>query len=444
MLLSAGLIFQKPSSSTAPDEYFIDMFCFSEGSLPTGAGILDLPPPEPGAKCALGALSGQTDPSKTPAEVEGYLPAGKKLALVNWFVFYANSGTTPNVIPGDEVQQLIDNGYQPVITWEMMYASYARLDPVQPRLNKILDGTFDAYIDAFAGKVKTYSGTVIMRIFHEFEGDWYSWSLTENGKDPAKYIAAFRHVVNRFRAAGAGNVKWMWCVNAEPKPYASYNQVTSCYPGDDYVDIVATDIYNHPDLGTPGWKSFRYTMSESYYYLVKHYSHKPLYVCEVGSRERNMSEAEGSQGKAGWICQMNQDLRSYFSRVRALIFFSMIKEHDWRINSSPAAQQAFMDCIWDEDYFGGPVVLKESAVSAEFGVYPNPFSERVDILPGGFSDTGSICTLRVIDMSGRVVYAFETRQPPRSLDLGLLPGRSVYVIELRQGDYIQRQKLVKM
>src|SRR5690606_11729248 len=122
---------------------------------------------------------------------------------------------------------------------------------------------------------KSFNGTVILRIFHEFEGDWYPWSLTENGKDPAVYVSAFRYVVDRFRAAGANNVQWMWCLNAEPKPYAAYNWVVSCYPGDEYVDIVATDIYNHPDLGTPDWKSFRYTMAESYYYLAKYYAHKP-------------------------------------------------------------------------------------------------------------------------------------------------------------------------
>src|SRR4029077_10165440 len=133
---------------------------------------------------------------------------------------------------------------------------------------------------------------------------------------------------------------------AEPKPYKAYNWIVSCYPGDNYVDIVATDIYNHPNLGTPAWKSFRYTYAEVYYILSRWFGQKPLYICEVASRERYSWETAGSQSKGDWLCQMNKDLQSYFPLTRALIFFSLVKEHDWRINSSDGALHSFLDCIW--------------------------------------------------------------------------------------------------
>lgn len=442
MILSVGFILTKPAAGSVNDQFFIDMICFSEGPMPHGAGILDLPPVNPTASCLLGAL-GNNSPDLVPTDVEGLLPSGKKLSFVNWFLYYANTGTTANVLPGPEVQTLINNGYTPVITWEMMYAGYSRLDPVQPRLDKILNGSFDGYIDAFANKIKTYTGNVVLRIFHEFEGDWYSWSLTQNNADAAKYIAAYQHVVNRFNTAGANNVQWMWCVNAEPKPYAAYNWIISCYPGDAYVDIVATDIYNHPNLGTPDWKSFRYTMAETYYYLTKYIPNKPLYVCEIASRERNSSEPSASQSKGAWLCQMNRDLQTYFNKTKALVFFSIVKEHDWRINSSPAAQQSFVNCVWNDAFYSGPVGLKEFESFSGLQAYPNPFIDEIKFNLTGFSDSASSMVLHISDVAGKRIVATSIDKSKTGIRLNedLAPG--IYIVEIKTPSLSKKSKMIK-
>jgi hypothetical protein len=284
---------------------------------------------------------------------------------------------------------------------------------------------------------------VILRILHEFEGDWYCWSLTQNGKDPAKYIAAYRHVIDRFRAAGANNVRWMWCLNAEPKPYVRYNWVVACYPGDSYVDIVATDIYNHPDLGAPAWKSFRYTAAESYYYLAKYFAHKPLYICEVGCRERNSGEPAGSQSKGAWLCQMNADLRSYFSKVEALVLFNMQKEHDWRVQSSASSLESFVDCIWSDSYYGGVVNLLPGNEPLEFSAYPNPFREEIRFVKGVSSDPATEPQLRIYDFSGKLLFVTKGAEIPSRMSTGHFP-RGLYFVEYRIGKQARREKLVKL
>lgn len=440
MLFSIGFVFTKPDPASVYDEYFLDMICFTEGAMPTGAGILDLPAANPSANIKLGALTANLAPDQVPAEVHAMLPPGKKLSFVNWFVFYADNGTAANNLPGAEVQNLISQGYKPVITWESMFKEYPRLDPVQPKLNNIVNGSFDTYIDAFANQIKSYSGTVILRILHEFEGDWYSWSLTHNGQDPALYIQAYRHIVDRFNTLGATNVEWMWCVNAEPKPYVAYNWIKNCYPGDNYVDIIATDIYNHPDLGTPAWKSFRYTMSESYYYLTKNFPNKPLYVCEVGCRERNSSEAL-AQAKGDWLCMMNKDLKTYFNKTQALIFFSIVKEHDWRINSTNAAKQSFIDCIWSDALYGEPVTVSEVFTYDRLNIYPNPFSDAIRILlPQSQQHSVSV---KVYDVTGKIVINVPNANSQSDFTFGaeLLDG--VYIVEVNDGDRTLRQKVIK-
>lgn len=441
MVFSIGFTLSKPTPSSTTDQFYIDMICFSEGALPHGASILDLPPENPAAGAFLGALGGGS-PDQVPNSIQSLLPSTKKLSFVNWFLYYANTGTTPNVLPGQEVQNLINNGYTPIITWEMMYAGYTRLDPVQPRLDKILDGSFDAYIDQFANKIKTYTGNIILRIFHEFEGDWYSWSLTQNNADATKYKNAFRHVVDRFRNLGVNNVQWMWCVNAEPKPYVAYNWIIGCYPGDNYVDIVATDIYNHPDLGTPAWKSFRYTMAESYYYLTKYIPNKPLYICEVASRERNTGES-GGQSKGDWLCQMSRDLQTYFNKTKAVVFFSIVKEHDWRINSSTASQQSFIDCLWNDSFFSGPVDLKEFADADGLHPYPNPFIDQIRFVQYGIPDTTKNVQVKIIDVTGKTVWRTTLENVSEGINTnGLLPV-GLYVVEVSTAKETKRSKLIK-
>ncbi|MGZ3883663.1 MAG: glycosyl hydrolase [Bacteroidia bacterium] len=439
MIFNVDFKFTKPAAGAVSDTYYIDMICFSEGALPHGAGILDLPAKNPGDYCMIGALSNNAQPDQTPGEVESLFSTGKKLSFVNWFTFYAATGTTPNDYTGTEVQTLLSNGYRPVITWEMIYDSYSRLDPVQPRLDKIVNGTFDSYLDAFAAKIKSYSDTVIIRIFHEFEGNWYSWSLTENNNDPSLYISAFRHVVDRFRNAGASKVKWMWCLNAEPKPYRSYNWVVGAYPGDNYVDIVATDIYNHPDTGIPDWKSFRYTAAESYYYLNKYFPNKPLYICEVGCRERDPSEPASSQSKADWLCDMNNELQSYFNNARALIFFSLSKEHDWRINSSQAAEDAFKNCFWNNPYYGKTLDIGELSNPMTMTAYPNPFTDEIRVTMKGAEQS---CSVSIYDMNGKMVRSCKvTGDQPVVSARGLSPG--LYIAELSSNAFTQKVKLVK-
>jgi hypothetical protein len=433
-----------PSETSA--NYYIDMIAFSEGDLPLGQSILNLPSKPTNAYALLGAysLKSETFPDQVPQEVESVFPAdpSKKIKYVNWFLPFSKSSSSPDNFPGVEVTNLLNNHYRPVITWEALYAPFARLDPQQPRLDKINNGSFDAYFDAFGDKLKSYNDTIIIRLMHEFEGDWYPWSLTQNNNDPQAYISAFRHVVDRVRARGATKVLWMWCVNAFPKPYLKYNWIVSAYPGDQYVNIVATDVYNHPDLGSPAWKSFRYQTAETYYYLTKYFPQKPFYICEVACRERNSDENPNSQKKCEWVVQMNKEIQSLFNKSRAVIFFSSIKEHDWRVNSSPCVQDAYTKSFWNDSfYFNTLNGIQTLSTENSFNVYPNPFINELNLVLGKGLN-GNEYTYSILDITGKSVYSFSSSgQGKVFIDKNLTPG--IYLLELKTDSQIKYAKLVK-
>ncbi|MDQ3047887.1 MAG: T9SS type A sorting domain-containing protein [Bacteroidota bacterium] len=438
MVLIVGITFKKTILPSSAETYFLDMISFSEGSLPVGSTITDLPPSTPGDQCLLGVLAYSSPADSVPSEVEALFTSGKKLDYVNVFMSYAYSGTVPNALPGASIQGLIDEGYRPIITWESMYTSFAPLDPVQPRLNDLVSGSFDAYMDDFADRIKTYSDTVIIRLFHEFDGDWYPWSITENADDPNLLINAFRYIVNRFNARGVTNVLWAWSPNSNPSPSRFYNWSVFAYPGDAYVNIVGTSVYNHPIAGIPPWRSFRSVFAETYYYLNTYFPSKPLFIFESACRERDATELNGSQTKGEWICQSSLDLQSYFSRTKALVFFSTIKSHDWRINSSAEALQAINDCFWEVPYYSETVTSSTDFVSEKtLRVFPNPFSEVVTIIPDGIT---SDYVVRVFDMCGRKLL--ESKQAgPAKIGGALRPG--IYLIELQEGKLYRRMKVIK-
>ncbi len=81
---------------------------------------------------------------------------------------------------------------------------------------------------------------VLWRPYHEMNGGWFWW-----GKRPGKegYKKLYRLLFERLvHFHGLNNLIWVYNANElgeNIEPYAA------CYPGDDVVDILATDVYRH-------------------------------------------------------------------------------------------------------------------------------------------------------------------------------------------------------
>ncbi len=447
-------------TSTDPGQkYYLDMLCFSEGVLPTGITLLDAPDKLSSDYCLLGAFTDVTaygyNMSKIPPVFEGKLnpPGMRKLCITNYFVewSYDGSNTPNNYLNVSWTNTLIASGYIPMITWEPWYTNLSYSHPVQPSLAKISAGDYDWYINAFADQVKLVNDTILIRLMHEMNGNWYPWCIANNGANNAAhtaYINAWRKIVDMFEAKGVTNVQWVWCVNDEALPYdQAYNNFVNCYPGDAYVDMVGLDAYNHPSNSyLPYWRSFRYSVAPSYYTLNKYFPTKPIYICEISSRERYTghpsygTEDLTSETKAQWIASMNQELESNFSKIRALIWFDIDKEHDWTINSSSAALEAFQNAVWSNDYYSGCNINVSLSLSAgergfsasgtqnmwtetEWSIHPNPVEDYMTVhtdFPGPYH-----CT--IYDLAGKSVNSAV-----------IFPGEELDVKKLNPGNYMFR------
>ncbi|MBA3899351.1 MAG: T9SS type A sorting domain-containing protein [Bacteroidetes bacterium] len=442
MVLQVRLKFTKPASSSVSDSYFIDMLCFSEGRLRHGASILDLPEPFDKEGCRLGAHSRAGFINIGP-EIEGLFPydAAKKLKYIHSFHAFSNNGQAiPNNLPGNSIKTILEQGYRPIITLEPLFSHLPLLHPSQPRLQNIINGDFDNYLFDFGKKLGEFNDTIILRIMHEFDGNWYPWSISQNGQNPKLFIQAYQKIADVIRSAGADKVLMMWSPNSSPVPSRAYNWSINAYPGDDFVDIVGTSIYNHPLTGSADWKSFRYLGAEIFYYLEKYFPKKPIIIAELGIRERYSGEPLSSQTKGGWIGQMDNDLQSLFSHVKGLVFFHELKEHDWRINSSPATLAAVREYIWNDNYYFNEVStgINYLLEGSTFKVYPNPSKD-------GFTFVNSSnlqAQTRLYAITGQNLQS-HVLNPGEVWHFGqeLIPG--LYILEISHGEYLESKKLIK-
>ena len=221
-----------------------------------------------------------------------------------------------------------DRGALPILTWEP-WVPGAGVDQPAYALARIVDGSHDDYIAAFARQVRAWGGRVGLRVMHELDAPHYPWSVGTNGNTSGDAVAAWQHIRRIFEREGAVDVVWIWCVNVQAPGSARYADI---YPGDDAVDWVAVDGYNGGTaLPWGGWRSPQAVFGRSLDDL-QDLSDRPLAITEVGSTEQGGD-------KAKWVEQLF-DL-AVERRVRVLVWFEYDKETDWRVVSSPAAADAF-------------------------------------------------------------------------------------------------------
>lgn len=341
------------SNKPVSQNWSFDFICFSKGRLPTGTGLFDASLAAPTDFCNLGAWSkegNQADFTDIATTFESYFKSSsdKKLGVIHFFQpFAVDGGNTQNQYPSVvRINKVIQEGYIPMITLE---DHFVNTNPrvKQPNLYSIVEGHFDPFFRLWAKQIKQVEGTVLLRILHEFNGDWYPWCSINNDKNPLMVVKAYRHIHDIFKEEQVKNVKFIWCPNSTSFPQEKWNFIMDAYPGDEYVDCVGLDIYNGAGKGLPVWRSFRKEAIENYFILTQQLPQKPLFVCETSSRERERSES--GQNKAEWIRDMSKAISSDMSKVKLLTWFN--EKSTFKINTSPEAENAYAVFIWKNEYF---------------------------------------------------------------------------------------------
>jgi len=248
--------------------------------------------------------------------------------------------------PIEVVTAIHDLGSTPLITWEPWLTEFDNgrhpeiaLRDARERhgLIAVARGDYDFYIDAWAAGAREYGHPFFVRLAHEMNDPYrYPWGPQNNTKE--EFIAAWRHIVERFRSAGAQNVVWVW------SPHIAYQYWELYYPGDAYVDWVATGALNFgPIAQWSQWWSFADLFGTKYPRLAAF--GKPVMVAEFGSL------AVGGD-RAAWYREALTGLPRRYPAVRAVVFFNTAGDQtvtyqrvDWTFASDSAVAMTIRRAI---------------------------------------------------------------------------------------------------
>jgi malate synthase len=126
----------------------------------------------------------------------------------------------------------------------------------------------------------------------------------------ADFIAAWRHVVDTFRAQGVTNARYLWITTdyGYDTPTTDRRNAPKWYPGDAWVDDMAVDAYNwyqcRAGISTP-WKSLA-TIIENFRRFGALHPDKRLWLAEWASAD----DPADPTRKAQWIA----DARTLFKQ----------------------------------------------------------------------------------------------------------------------------------
>jgi glycosyl hydrolase family 26 len=214
-------------------------------------------------------------------------------------------------------------------------------------LQRIIAGVFDAQLRAWADDARSLGVPLLVSFGAEVNDGWAPWNARWNGAgetdgygDPAypdgaeRYRDAFRHLVRVFRGEAAGNVAFVFHVDAV-RSDSAWNTIGAYYPGDTYVDWLGISVYGTVDPRVPATPFAQKLDASGAYATLTKLSRRPVAIAQLGTVERSKGE------KAAWIRSALRTLRSgRYTRVRAAVWWSMDGSASTRIDSTAEALEA--------------------------------------------------------------------------------------------------------
>ncbi len=147
-------------------------------------------------------------------------------------------------------------------------------NPSKVYYEQVANGEKDEDLKELIGIFKSFDRPVYCRPGFEFNGEWNGYT------DPEIYKRAFIRFAELVKECDANNIALLWCYNpdAKKRDYMQY------YPGDEYVDWWAIDIFRVGSMDMPNTKSF---LEEAQFH------EKPVMITEATPFGYDVTQGEG-------------------------------------------------------------------------------------------------------------------------------------------------------
>ena len=267
--------------------------------------------------------------------------------------------------PSANLNVIWRHGSMPLVFWSPWDRPYEQnRGPDKFSLSTIIAGTWDAYIDKWGDGAREFGQPLIVDFGNEMNGDWFPWSGWYYGADnqvndaqdrwegPERYKMAYRYVVDRVRARGASNIKWMFHTNNYSYPLDTWNFAAAYFPGSDYVDWLGLSVYgqqykDEPVADIPSLVDWPYEEMSRLDPRI------PIMIAEWST-----AEFPHSGDKGGWIREALDLFRTRYPRVRGAIYWHERWQNrdqtysNLRVNSSVGSLEAYKTGVANPEWLG--------------------------------------------------------------------------------------------
>jgi beta-mannanase len=292
---------------------------------------------------------------------------GKRQAIIASSSYWGEQN-----FPEDNVRLITNHGSVPFIFWSPWDKPYIEgRGPDKYSITSIIEGKHDAYIDLWAEKARAFGGPIMVSFANEMNGSWFPWSGLNYGgssvlpaaspkfkryEGPETFKKAYRHVVDRVRAKGAGNIQWVLHLMNYSLPQDEWNLAPQYYPGRDYCDWLGFSLYG-AQFADDKWADFFPLFEWPYQELQRIDPTKPVMVCEWG-----VGDFPGKGRKAQFIrdgLRWMKDPR--FPNLKACVYWHERWQNEdsrysnLRVNSTPESLAAYRDGVANPFYLGDPI-----------------------------------------------------------------------------------------
>ena len=221
-------------------------------------------------------------------------------------------------------------------------------------LDALVAGAYDAHIDQLAELFRHVEGAAFLRIGYEFDGAW-----NHGYADAARFVAAWRRIVDRLRQRGADNALFLWQASASPIDDlldGAPEDIARWYPGDDYVDWLGFSWFLRPDAA-PTAANAKPTrtprqLAEQVLALARAAA-KPVMIAEAAPQGFDLGRLTRANVSPLWDGPAGEGARS------------MTEDEVWRAwygplfrflgaNADVVRGLAYVNCPWDQQPMWGP------------------------------------------------------------------------------------------
>ena len=334
------------------------------------AAALVLAPPPPG-KLYQGFFYSAVSPDTDDANEHNVTPGDvvrleQAIGLKTSWVYFSANWCESRVFPEATCKWIRSLGQIPYIRLMLRSDLDQRHAEKLFSLASICAGHFDDDLRHWAEQARNIHSPILIEWGTEPNGEWFAWNGKWNGgaAGPARYIAAYRHIVDVMRAAGADNLQWIWHVNWDDCPESHWNRLENYFPGENYCTWMAISAYGPLTPRTvEGLEDFRYEIDQVYPRLTKLAPNKPIIVAEFGCDIHHPKVAASAWAHAAlrdlfsgrwpaimgfcwwnesWenddVAANNSDLFILHDRALSAVFRNDLQKHRDRIQETPLVQ----------------------------------------------------------------------------------------------------------